>query len=164
MLEFMSMKKFFAIIALSLLTGCMNASGARMGLFTATSPVAVTIKGDVFAGWAVGDISGRGTIEIQSHINPEISCVGEFRYISTWTKTGVGTMTCNDGGKASFNFKGLTNLKGFGYGTSNKGPVTFTYGMTPKEASKYLMKPFPELEKVYEEKKKRDLKIKEQAA
>ena len=29
------------------------------------------------------------TIEIQSHINPEISCVGEFRYISTWTKTGI---------------------------------------------------------------------------
>ena len=106
------MNKLLLILVSSLLlSGCMNASGARMGLFTATSPVAVTIKGDVFAGWAVGDISGRGTIEIQSHINPEISCVGEFRYISTWTKTGIGTMTCNDGGKASFNFKGLTNLR-----------------------------------------------------
>ena len=42
----------------------------------------------VFAGWAVS-----GAIEIQSHINPEISCVGEFRYISTWTKTGIGTKT-----------------------------------------------------------------------
>ena len=65
--------------------------------------------------------------------------------------------------KVRGNFKGLTNLKGFGYGTSSKGPVTFTYGMTPKEASKYLMKPFTELEKVYEEKKKRDLNKKEQS-
>ena len=122
------MKKYLTVIFLSLLlTSCTNASGARMGLFTARSPVAVTIKGDVFAGWAVGDITGRGTIEIQSHINPEISCVGEFRYISTWTLTGLGTMSCNDGAMANFNFKGLTNLKGYGYGTSNKGPVTFTY-------------------------------------
>ena len=36
-----------------------------MGLFTAKSPVAVTIKGDIFVGWAVGDISGNGTIDIQ---------------------------------------------------------------------------------------------------
>lgn len=151
------MKKYLTVIFLSLLlTSCTNASGARMGLFTARSPVAVTIKGDVFAGWAVGDITGRGTIEIQSHINPEISCVGEFRYISTWTLTGLGTMSCNDGARANFNFKGLTNLKGYGYGTSNKGPVTFTYGMTPQEASKYLMKPFPELEQVYQEMKKRN--------
>ena len=53
------MKKFLTTIALGLLlNGCVNESGARMGLFSATSPVAVTIKGDIFVGWAVGDISG----------------------------------------------------------------------------------------------------------
>ena len=157
------MRKIFLILLVPILYSCVNESGARMGLFTAKSPVAVTIKGDVFAGWAVGDISGRGTIDIQSHINPEIKCVGEFRYISTWTLSGTGTMTCNDGGKAVFNFKGLTNLIGYGYGSSNKGPVTFTYGMTPKEASKYLMKPFPELEKIYKDQREREKKKKEQS-
>jgi hypothetical protein len=124
-----------------------------MGLFTAKSPVAVTIKGDRFIGWAVGDFTGSGTIDIQSVVDPSTTCVGEFRYISTWTKTGKGTVSCNDGSQGQFNFKGLTNLKGFGYGTSNRGPLTFTYGMTAQEGSKYLQKPFPELDKTIQQKK-----------
>ena len=90
-------------------------------------------------------------------MSPSTTCVGEFRYISTWTKTGKGTVSCNDGSQGQFNFKGLTNLKGFGYGTSNRGPVTFTYGMTAEEAAQYLQKPFPELDKAIKERKKRDV-------
>ncbi len=152
------MKKNVLVLVLALLlSGCVNKSGARMGLFTAKSPVAVTIRGDIFLGWAVGDFTGSGTIDIQSVVNPSTTCVGEFRYISTWTKTGKGTVSCNDGSQGQFNFKGLTNLKGFGYGTSNRGPVTFTYGMTAEEAAQYLQKPFPELDKAIKERKKRDV-------
>ena len=35
--------------------------------------------------------------------------------------------------------------------------------MTPKEASKYLMKPFPELEKIYKDQREREKKKKEQS-
>ena len=133
------MKKILAFLIFGLLlSSCANESGARMGLFTAKSPVAVTIKGDVFVGWAVGDMSGSGTIDIQSAINLENTCVGEFRYTSTWSMVGKGTVSCKDGSQGQFNFKGLTNLKGYGYGSSNRGPVTFTYGMTAEEAAKYL--------------------------
>ena len=158
------MKKLFGIVTLGLLlSGCANESGARMGLFTAKSPVAVTIKGDIFVGWAVGDISGSGTIDIQSAIDPENTCVGEFRYTSTWSLVGKGTVSCKDGSQGTFNFKGLTNLKGYGYGNSNRGAVTFTYGMTAEEAAKYLQKPFPELDKIIEERKKRDKDKKEKS-
>ena len=157
------MKKLLGIVVLGLLLhGCANESGARMGLFTAKSPVAVTIKGDIFVGWAVGDITGSGTIDIQSAIDPENTCIGEFRYTSTWSLVGKGTVSCKDGSQGQFNFKGLTNLKGYGYGTSNRGAVTFTYGMTAKEAAEYLQKPFPELDKIIEERKKRDIEKKEQ--
>ena len=159
------MKNIFVAVIFSLLiSGCVNESGAKMGLFTAKSPVAVTIKGDIFVGWAIGDISGSGTVDIQSAVNPENTCVGEFRYTSTWTKVGKGTLSCKDGSQGQFNFKGLTNLKGYGYGTSNRGPVTFTYGMTAEEAAKYLQKPFPELDKIIEERKKREAEEKETSA
>jgi hypothetical protein len=159
------MKKAILILVLGLLLhGCANESGARMGLFTAKSPVAVTIKGDIFVGWAVGDITGSGTIDIQSAIDPENTCIGEFRYTSTWSLVGKGTVSCKDGSQGQFNFKGLTNLKGYGYGTSNRGAVTFTYGMTAKEAAEYLQKPFPELDKIIEERKKRDKEKKDQSA
>ena len=105
------MKKLLGIMVLGLLLhGCANESGARMGLFTAKSPVAVTIKGDIFVGWAVGDISGSGTIDIQSAIDPENTCIGEFRYTSTWSLVGKGTVSCKDGSQGQFNFKGLTSL------------------------------------------------------
>ena len=108
------MKKILMLLILiPFLQNCVNESGARMGLFTAKSPVAVTIKGDIFVGWAVGDITGSGTIDIQSAIDPDNTCVGEFRYTSTWSLVGKGTVSCKDGGQGQFNFKGLTNLKGF---------------------------------------------------
>ena len=69
---------------------------------------------------------------------------------------GKGTVSCKDGSQGQFNFKGLTNLKGYGYGSSTRGPVTFTYGMTAEEAAKYLQKPFEALDKIIEERKKRD--------
>ena len=159
------MKKILMLLILiPFLQSCVNESGARMGLFTAKSPVAVTIKGDIFVGWAVGDITGSGTIDIQSAIDPDNTCVGEFRYTSTWSLVGKGTVSCKDGSQGQFNFKGLTNLKGFGYGNSTRGPVTFTYGMTAEEAAKYLQKPFPELDKIIEERKKRDKEKKEKSA
>ena len=150
------MLRLLAVIFLISLNSCVNESGARMGLFSATSPVAATIKGDVFIGWAVGDASGRGTISVQSAVNPKISCVGEFRYVSMFARSGVGSLTCNDGGQATFNFQGMTNLKGYGYGNSNKGPVSFTYGMTAKESSKYLQKPFLEIDNALKKQIERD--------
>ncbi len=159
------MKKVILILAMGLLLqGCTNESGARMGLFTAKSPVAVTIQGDIFVGWAVGDITGSGTIDIQSAIDPKNTCIGEFRYTSTWSLVGKGTVSCKDGSQGQFNFKGLTNLKGYGYGSSTRGPVTFTYGMTAEEAAKYLQKPFEALNKIIEERKKRDEEKKEKSA
>ena len=151
------------IITFFLTQGCVNESGARMGLFTAKSPVAVTIKGDIFVGWAIGDITGSGTVDIQSAIDPSNTCIGEFRYTSTWSLVGKGTLTCKDGSQGTFNFKGLTNLKGYGYGTSNRGPVTFTYGMTAQEASSYLQKPFPEIDKIIKEREERDKQKKEKS-
>ena len=145
---------FLIIIVLLYCSSCTNRSGATMGLFTAKSPVAATISGDIFVGWAIGDFTGSGTISITSAIDNNNTCVGEFRYTSTWTLTGEGSISCKDGSMAVFNFKGLDNLRGYGYGNSSRGPVTFTYGMTADEASKYLQKPFPEVEDAIENRDK----------
>lgn len=140
----------------SILISCTNEAGSRMGIFTATTPVLATIKGDIFIGTSVGDISGAGKIEMESAINPDINCIGEFRYTSLYSMVGVGTLTCSDGNLATFNFNALDSLSGYGLGSSSRGPVTFTYGLTPEESAKYLQKPFPEIKKFVDEKKERD--------
>ena len=119
--------------------GCSNKSGARMGLFSATAPVIAILADDLFTGKAVGYIGRTGTIEVTSVLDPDIICIGQFRY--TAAKSGTGQIRCNDGNVAEFDFKGLSALSGYGFGTSTRGAISFTFGLTPDDAKKYLKLP-----------------------
>jgi hypothetical protein len=123
----------------ALLSGCANESGARMGLTSATSPVLAILSDDLFTGEAVGYMDRTGTIEITSVIDPNLKCVGQFRY--TGSKTGTAIVRCNDGAIAELSFNGLSMLSGYGYGRSSRGPASFTFGLTPEQAAKYLTLP-----------------------
>lgn len=122
-----------------LLGGCANESGARMGLFSATSPVIAILADDLFLGEATGYMDRTGTIQIKSSVNDDVNCIGEFRY--TGTKTGVARVRCNDGAEAVLDFTGLSALSGYGFGKSSRGPASFTFGLTPEQASQYLKIP-----------------------
>jgi hypothetical protein len=134
------MKKLIVMAGLLFtLTGCVNKSGASMGLFSATAPVIAILQDDLFLGTAVGYMDRTGTIDITSQVNPTLKCIGNFRY--TGSKIGVGRMTCNDGNIAEFQFNGLSMLSGYGFGKSDRGGVSFTFGLTPDEATEYLKIP-----------------------
>jgi heat shock protein HslJ len=134
------MKNIFLLALLIVATsGCANSSGARMGLFSATSPVLAILHDDLFVGEAVGGMDRTGTIDIHSALDPSIKCVGSFRY--TGSKTGTATVKCNDGAEASLSFNALSMLSGYGYGNSTRGPASFTYGLTPEEAAERLKLP-----------------------
>jgi hypothetical protein len=127
------------IAATLLLSGCANESGARMGLLSATSPVIAILADDLFLGEATGYMDRTGTIQIRSSVNEDIRCVGEFRY--TGAKTGIAKVRCNDGAEAALDFTGLSTLSGYGFGKSSRGPASFTFGLTPEQASQYLKLP-----------------------
>lgn len=110
-----------------------------MGLFSATAPVIAILQNDLFLGTAVGYMDRTGTINITSQVNPNLKCIGNFRY--TGSKIGVGRMTCNDGSIAEFQFNGLSTLSGYGFSKSDRGGVSFTFGLTPEEATEYLKIP-----------------------
>jgi hypothetical protein len=124
---------------LLVVTGCVNSSGARSGLFSATAPVVAILHDDLFIGEAVGYIDRTGTIDIHSALNPSIKCVGSFRY--TGAKTGVADVRCNDGAEAQLSFNSLSTLSGYGYGKSTRDPASFTFGLTPEEAAERLTLP-----------------------
>jgi hypothetical protein len=110
-----------------------------MGLTSATAPVIGILSDDLFTGTAVGYMDRTGTIDIVSAVNPDLRCIGTFRY--TGSKVGEGKMSCNDGNEAKFQFKGLTMLSGYGFGGSTRGGLSFTFGLTPEEAAQYLKVP-----------------------
>ncbi|MBT9553922.1 MAG: hypothetical protein IV088_24015 [Hydrogenophaga sp.] len=131
----LSLAVFLAVAA----AGCANESGARLGLTSAKSPVLAILADDLFTGEAVGYMDRTGTIDIASVVDPNLKCVGQFRY--TGSKAGVATVRCNDGGVGELSFNGLSLLSGYGYGTTSRGPASFTFGLTPEQALKYLTLP-----------------------
>lgn len=128
------------------LTACVNKAGARMGLISATAPVIAILHDDLFTGTAEGYLDRTGTIDVVSKMNPDIRCVGEFRY--TGSSTGKGEMQCNDGSEARFSFNALSSLSGYGYGKSSRGALSFTFGLTVEDAREYLKLPSGKLLKV----------------
>lgn len=134
-----SLSLFFLALPCSVLVGCANTSGASMGLFSASAPVLAILSDDLFVGTAVGYMDRTGTIDIVSALDPNLRCVGNFRY--TGSKVGDGKMSCSDGHEAKFQFNGLTMLSGYGYGQTSRGGVSFTFGLTPDEATAYLRIP-----------------------
>lgn len=133
------MKLLLAAVAVTFAAGCANESGARMGLTSATAPVLAILSDDLFTGEAVGYLDRTGTISIQSVLDPNLKCIGSFRY--TGSKSGVANVRCNDGAEAALSFNGLSMLSGYGYGSTSRGPASFTFGLTPEQAAQYLTVP-----------------------
>lgn len=106
-----------------------------------TSRVVAKVDQKYFIGTASGDIDGKGTINIRSMQDSNIKCIGSFEYVSRKLLSGKGTLNCNDGNIAVFNFKGRDNVSGEGYGRSTLGPVSFTYGYSPDESSSAINVP-----------------------
>jgi len=129
-----------AAVAAALATGCANEAGARMGFMSATSPVIAILSDDLFLGEAVGNVSGNGKIELTSVLDETVRCVGEFAYSAGFT-TGSGEMLCTDGNRAIFRFNKITNLSGYGVGHTERGAVSFTYGLTLEDSLPYLKLP-----------------------
>jgi hypothetical protein len=119
------------------LAGWANLAGA--GLFSSTGPVIAILAGELFLGEAEGNLDGSGTIKIQSRTKPDVTCLGQFT--SSAKLGGVGTMRCSDGATATIQFQRLSVLRGYGTGSSSRGPMSFTYGLSANESELYLKLP-----------------------
>jgi hypothetical protein len=121
------------------LLGAVNAGEVRIGLFSVTLPVIAILHDELFVGEAVGQIDRTGTIGLRSVLDPNKKCVGSFRY--TGLKTGLADMRCDDGVEANLSFNALSAFSGYGYGSTLRGPASFTFGLSPEEAVPHLTIP-----------------------
>jgi hypothetical protein len=115
------------------------ASQVGAGLFSSTGPVIAILDGELFQGEAIGKLDGSGTIRIQSRTKPDVTCRGQFT--SSAKLGGKGNMLCSDKVTATIQFKRLTILRGYGTGSTSRGPMSFTYGLSAHESEPYLLLP-----------------------
>lgn len=112
---------------------------ANAGLFSRTGPVIAILAGDLFQGEAEGHLGGAGTLTIQSRSKADLSCRGQFT--SSAELGGAGELQCSDGTSASFNFHRLSLAQGYGTGSTSRGPMSFSYGLSLNESAPYLKLP-----------------------
>jgi hypothetical protein len=115
------------------------ASPAGSGVFSATGPVIAILAGDLFLGEAKGNLDGSGTISIQSRTKPDVTCRGQFT--SSAKLGGIGFLRCSDNATATIQFQRLSILRGYGTGSSSRGQMSFTYGLSANESEPYLKLP-----------------------
>jgi len=115
------------------------ATPAGAGFFSSTGPVIAIFAGQLFQGEAVGNLDGSGTIKIQSSTKPGVTCSGQFT--SSAELGGAGSLNCSDSSTATIKFQRLSILRGYGTGSSSRGPMSFTYGLSAIESAPYLKLP-----------------------
>src|SRR6185295_7683602 len=119
------------------LAGWAGLAGAD--LFSAKGPVIAILADELFLGEAEGHLSGAGTLAIQSQKNSAVSCHGEFT--SSAKLGGAGQLKCSDGATGTFHFQRLSVRSGQGTGSTSRGSMSFTYGLTAAESESYLKLP-----------------------
>ena len=112
---------------------------AAAELFSKTGPVIAIVADELFLGEADGHLSGAGTIAIHSERNPDVTCAGQFT--SSAELGGSGQMRCSNGATGTYHFERLSLQKGFGIGSYDRRPMSFTYGLTLNESEPYLELP-----------------------
>lgn len=129
-------------VILAFLLTCTGLAGAPIAAgagLSATGKVIAILNGDLFVGEAKGHLDGAGTLAIHSQQDPALTCRG--RFTSSPALGGAGEMTCSDGATATFSFKRLTIFRGHGTGSTSRGPMSFSYGLSAQEATPYLQLP-----------------------
>lgn len=117
----------------------LGASVAGAAIFSTTGPVIAIIAGELFLGEAEGELGGTGTIRIQSSPKATVACEGHFTFSAE--HGDVGKMLCSDGVTATIQFKRLSLVRGYGTGSTSRGPMSFTYGLDATESVRYLALP-----------------------
>lgn len=84
-------------------------------------------------------LAGWGTIALRSRSNPALTCIGDFS--ATEALGDAGQLKCSDGASATFEFQRLGLRRGYGGGSSNRGALSFTYGLSADESAPYLKLP-----------------------
>ncbi|MGA7986698.1 MAG: ABC transporter substrate-binding protein [Burkholderiales bacterium] len=123
--------------AFAALAGWTNPAAA--GLLSSTGPVIAILAGDLYLGEAEGNLDGSGTIVIKSQARAGVGCRGEFT--SGAEHGGTGDLRCSDGATATLQFKRLSLVRGYGSGSSSRGALSFTYGLSAEESAPYLTLP-----------------------
>jgi hypothetical protein len=108
-------------------------------LFVAHEPVYAFVDGELFEGEAHARLNRSGKLAVQSTRNPLLRCEGTFHF--THATSGEASLQCSDGLNLQLGFEALGIASGHGHSLTTRGPLSFTFGLSPEKALPYLHLP-----------------------
>jgi hypothetical protein len=118
------------------LSACADFNNLMVQLGSSRPAAILQVHGQRLDGMVTLSPDRTGTLSATASQGEPGTCMGQLRFTST--TQGEVDLRCNDGTAAALQFSMLTAVKGYAYGTSNKGPVALTFGMLDEEARAYL--------------------------
>lgn len=121
--------------------GCAKIEGKTRDLLATSATSYAVLDGMLYEGTVTTNYGDRfGTLQFAAKAAPGQVCAGTMRY--TATSSGTAMLQCTGGVEVMLSFTALGASSGFGYGSTVKGPASFTWGMSIQNANAYLR--FPE--------------------
>ena len=118
------------------LSGCADMGNLLVQVGSSRPPAILQVQGQRLEGVVTLSPDRTGTLSAKAAQGEPSTCMGQLRFTST--TQGEVDVRCNDGTAAALQFSMLTAVKGYAYGSNNKGPVALTFGMLNDEAPAYL--------------------------
>ena len=135
-----------ALLAL-LLCGCAKVNDMGLLLVSSSEWAFLSINGQRLNGaiTLVPDRTGRVSFAVDEAVkNATISsCSGGMRYTATYSAEVA--LYCNDGTQVIVKATLISETRGYGYGSTPQGPVSFAFGMPEAEAYAFMGRAAPEV-------------------
>ncbi|NVO07664.1 MAG: hypothetical protein HXX19_17860 [Rhodoferax sp.] len=127
------------VLAALLLGGCARVNDTSMRLVSSKVNAFLIVNGQLLGGSVLLVPDRTGRVSFEAEQGPVRSCSGSLRYTAT---SGADIdVRCNDGAQVALQTTLLSETRGYGYGSTAKGPASIVFGLPMQEALAYLTVP-----------------------
>ena len=127
-----------ALLAL-LLSACARVNDTGLRLVSSKRDALLIVNGQLLTGnvLLVPDRTGRVSFSTEKGVIT--ACSGSMRY--TATNNAEMDVHCNDGTQVTLQTTLLSETRGYGYGRTDQGPSSLTFGLSDQDARAFLTVP-----------------------
>jgi hypothetical protein len=130
---------FLLLLLAGLLCSCAKVNDTGLGLVSTKRDAFLIVNGQLLKGEVVlvPDRTGRASFSVEK--GTISSCSGGMRY--TATNNAEVDLRCSDGTQVALQIMLLSETRGYGYGSTAKGPSSMVFGMDEPDVRAFLTVP-----------------------
>jgi hypothetical protein len=129
---------FLSLLA-ALLCSCAKVNDTGLRLVSTKRDAFLIVNGQLLSGEVVLVPDRTGRVSFTAEKGAISSCSGGMRYTST--NSGEVDLRCSDGTQVALHTTLLGETRGYGYGTTAKGPSSVVFGMDEQDVRAFLTVP-----------------------